>query len=75
MRTLTARPGPGILTPMLSLTMNAANMLTMISSAQVMTRAVISRAGAADALASPVRSQASGTLDSRKISQFSSARR
>ena len=57
--TLTARPRPSILTTMLSLMMNAENTLTMIRAAQVMTRAVISRAWATESLASPVRSHAS----------------
>lgn len=66
--TLTARPSPSILTTMLSLTMKAAKTLTMIRAAQVMTRAVISSACATEALASPVRSQASWIRESRKIS-------
>lgn len=68
MSTLTARPRPSILTTMLSLTIKAAKTLAMISAAQVITRAVISSAWATEALASPVRSQASCTRDSRKIS-------
>ncbi|MDQ1050711.1 hypothetical protein QFZ76_008947 [Streptomyces sp. V4I2] len=68
MSTLTARPSPSIFTRMLSLTMKAAKTLTMISAAQEMTRAVISSAWAAEALASPVRSHASWTRESRKIS-------
>ena len=52
MSTLTARPRPSILTTMLSLTMNAAKTLTMMSAAQLMTRAVISSACATLALVS-----------------------
>ncbi len=53
---------------MLSLMTNAAKTLTMISAAQVMTRAVISSTCATLARASPVRTHASWMRESRKIS-------
>ncbi len=54
MSTLAARPRPTVLTTMLSETVNAAKTLTMIR--------------AALALGSPVRSEASRSRESRKIS-------
>ncbi len=68
MSTLAASPRPSIFTTMLSLMTNAAKTLTMISAAQVMTRAVISSACATLARASPVRAHASWMRESRKIS-------
>lgn len=61
-------PRPSIFTTMLSLMTNAAKTLTMISAAQVMTRAVISSTCATLARASPVRTHASWMRESRKIS-------